>query len=471
MQACSKTASIKLTHDCRNHRRRFRDALPRIARTPTPSSSPPSLNLLGVSVAFKTIVGDNLQHLTSAANIAIRRTDIVIFSGGLGPTEDDLTREAVAAALGLTMHRDPETLASLEARFPPATSPCRPTTRSRPTSSTAPPSSPTKPAAPPANGSTQQSRPRASPTARSSSSSPARHPNSSRCSSTSASPASAATLPPRHIATRLLRMALIPESTVDARTSPIYKTFHRRRNHHPRRLRRNPAPLLLRQTHTRRRPSPRRRPRRTHRRAKWATTSSPPKATSLEEVVQLMLGLRDLTLSVAESCTGGLLSERLTAIPNISRNFIGGAVVYSDALKTEFADVSPNLLNNTEPSAPKPPAPSPKASASRTDKLHRHRHHRPRRPRRRPRHRPRRRQTRRPRLHRPLRRRRHAGQTTPTPRRPRPHPLLGLPARLRNAPPPPHLTSATPHHELSHLDRSIALSAMRSGETSSCRCI
>src|ERR1700735_649548 len=55
------------------------------------------LNRLGVSVAFKTIVGDNFKHLTSAAAIAMRRADIVIFSGGLGPTEDDLTRAAVAA--------------------------------------------------------------------------------------------------------------------------------------------------------------------------------------------------------------------------------------------------------------------------------------------------------------------------------------------------------------------------------------
>jgi nicotinamide-nucleotide amidase len=65
------------------------------------------LNELGVSVAFKTIVGDNRAHLTSAALVALRRADITIFSGGLGPTEDDLTRECVAEALGLTLQQDP----------------------------------------------------------------------------------------------------------------------------------------------------------------------------------------------------------------------------------------------------------------------------------------------------------------------------------------------------------------------------
>src|SRR5277367_4715637 len=75
------------------------------------------LNELGVQVAFKTIVGDNLEHLTSAARIAIARADVVIFSGGLGPTEDDLTREAAAAALGVELRRSSEILTSLFKRF------------------------------------------------------------------------------------------------------------------------------------------------------------------------------------------------------------------------------------------------------------------------------------------------------------------------------------------------------------------
>jgi nicotinamide-nucleotide amidase len=75
------------------------------------------LNQLGVEVVFKTIVGDSRQRLTQAANIALSRAEIVIFMGGLGPTEDDLTRESVADALGLALHRDPEIIAALEKRF------------------------------------------------------------------------------------------------------------------------------------------------------------------------------------------------------------------------------------------------------------------------------------------------------------------------------------------------------------------
>ena len=70
-----------------------------------------------MEVRFKSIVGDDRENLAAAAKLAMRRSDIIIFSGGLGPTEDDLTREAVAEALGLTLNRDPEILKKLEERF------------------------------------------------------------------------------------------------------------------------------------------------------------------------------------------------------------------------------------------------------------------------------------------------------------------------------------------------------------------
>jgi molybdenum cofactor synthesis domain-containing protein len=75
------------------------------------------LNDLGVSVAFKTIVGDNHKRLASAIRVALNRADILLLSGGLGPTEDDLTRECLAEALHLKLHRDNELLESLNRRF------------------------------------------------------------------------------------------------------------------------------------------------------------------------------------------------------------------------------------------------------------------------------------------------------------------------------------------------------------------
>ena len=74
------------------------------------------LNELGVEVIYKTIVGDRAEHLLEAAEYALSRAEIVLFSGGLGPTEDDLTRECVAQALGVELWRDHEAVAAMYAR-------------------------------------------------------------------------------------------------------------------------------------------------------------------------------------------------------------------------------------------------------------------------------------------------------------------------------------------------------------------
>src|SRR2546430_3601973 len=75
------------------------------------------LNSLGVEVGFNTIVGDNLKDIVRVTKTALSRSDILLFSGGLGPTEDDLTREAVAQTLGLHLKRDPEVMEAIERRF------------------------------------------------------------------------------------------------------------------------------------------------------------------------------------------------------------------------------------------------------------------------------------------------------------------------------------------------------------------
>ncbi len=75
------------------------------------------LNLLGVEVVTKSVVGDDRERLVDAIQRAIARADIVILIGGLGPTEDDLTRDAAATALGRKLLHSPEQEAILAARF------------------------------------------------------------------------------------------------------------------------------------------------------------------------------------------------------------------------------------------------------------------------------------------------------------------------------------------------------------------
>src|ERR1035441_8233662 len=74
------------------------------------------LNELGVTVAFKTIVGDRQKDLVNAITAALGRADIIVIMGGLGPTEDDLTREAVAETLSLALRRNNDQVAALAAR-------------------------------------------------------------------------------------------------------------------------------------------------------------------------------------------------------------------------------------------------------------------------------------------------------------------------------------------------------------------
>jgi nicotinamide-nucleotide amidase len=75
------------------------------------------LNRLGVEVTRKTVVGDELGALREAFGDAMERVELVIASGGLGPTEDDRTREAVADLLGRKLERSAEVMSKIEARF------------------------------------------------------------------------------------------------------------------------------------------------------------------------------------------------------------------------------------------------------------------------------------------------------------------------------------------------------------------
>jgi nicotinamide-nucleotide amidase len=302
------------------------------------------LNELGVSVAFKTIVGDNLKDLTGAARVALERADIVIFSGGLGPTEDDLTREAAAASLGVGLRRDPQLLTAMYKRFA-ARRMTMPENNAR--------------QADVIDGAEVMLNANGSAPGQYIDTVVGRHrkivvllPGPPKelepMYQAECRPRLAATLPERHMARRMLRMALLPESKVDARTAPIYKKF----KDVDTTILAGSAEIQLHFVCAK--PTEAEAQARVDELAEKIEQEMGEEifsshGESLEEVVLLMLGLRHMTLAAAESCTGGLLAQRLTAVPGSSRYFLGGAVVYADRLKTTFAEVPEELVRSEGP--------------------------------------------------------------------------------------------------------------------------
>ena len=297
------------------------------------------LNQLGVEVVFKTIVGDRRDHLESAVRLALGRADIVVLMGGLGPTEDDLTREAVAAALGRELKRNPTILGDLYARFA-ARRMKMPQNNARQADVIA-----GAVALPNPNGSAPgqwiecvwENRPRMvmllpGP------------PNElqpmfeQHCLERLRSK-----LPAEFLFTRVLRISMVPESQLDARVAPIYtKALGVETT-----ILAAPGECQL---HLRARAG-------SQEAARAIVDELAEKledeldelvysreGESLEQVVGYYLQMRNATIAVAESCTGGLVGQRLTSLSGSSHFFLGGVIVYTNDLKTAFADVPPLLI-------------------------------------------------------------------------------------------------------------------------------
>jgi nicotinamide-nucleotide amidase len=105
----------------------------------------------GVVSHFHQAVGDNHERITLALRTALARSDGIIVCGGLGPTQDDITREAIAEIMGVELVRDQKIVDVIAGFFGPGAAPCRPTTPARPTCPSAPPSSPSGRAPAPAS--------------------------------------------------------------------------------------------------------------------------------------------------------------------------------------------------------------------------------------------------------------------------------------------------------------------------------
>ena len=298
------------------------------------------LNDLGVEVRFKCIVGDDLEALTAAAKLAMRRSDIILFSGGLGPTEDDLTREAVADALGLKLQRDPQIIAQLEERFAKRGYKMTPNNARQAdviaSAAALPNSLGSAPGQWIAGKYDGQDRILVL--------LPGPPYELKAMFETECLPRLRARIPEQHIATRILKMAMIPESQVDARVAPIYKTYT------------DVATTILAgggeiQLHLRcRKDSQAEAEARVEELAEkiedeMGDAIFSRKGETIEQIVSYLLQMRGMTLAAAESCTGGMLAERITSLSGSSRYFLGGAVVYSNELKTQFANVPKSLID------------------------------------------------------------------------------------------------------------------------------
>ena len=75
------------------------------------------LAVAGIDSHFQTKVGDNQPRIEEAIRVALARSDAVICCGGLGPTQDDITREAIAAVMGVHLERDPAMVESIRGIF------------------------------------------------------------------------------------------------------------------------------------------------------------------------------------------------------------------------------------------------------------------------------------------------------------------------------------------------------------------
>lgn len=298
------------------------------------------LNDLGVEVAFKSIVGDNLKHIVRSATAALSRTDIVILIGGLGPTEDDLTREAVAQTLGLHLKRDPAILQSIEARFAERGWKMSPNNAKQ---------------ADVISGATVLSNSNGTApgqwiTGKSDGKEkvvillPGPPHELKALFEATVLERLQSRVPKQFIAARVLKITGLGESACDARVAPIYKTF---RDVHTTIL--AGAGEIQLHLRTRAESGEAAQARVDQLAAKieeeLGDAVFSDNGDSIEQIVSYYLQMRNATIAVAESCTGGLVAERLTSVSGSSRSFIGGAVVYSNNLKMQFADVPADLID------------------------------------------------------------------------------------------------------------------------------
>ncbi|HYO84070.1 MAG TPA: CinA family nicotinamide mononucleotide deamidase-related protein, partial [Bryobacteraceae bacterium] len=294
-----------------------------------------SLNTLGVEVVQKSVIGDDRERLTEAMRGAMARVRLVFITGGLGPTEDDVTRDATAAALARGQVFRQDLCDLIESRF-------RRMGRHMVENN--------KRQAYVLEGAEILPNDRGTAAGQwidSDGSSMILLPGPPRelkaMFETQCLPRLRAILPQASIFSRCYRVSCMPESDLDQLIAPVYTRYS------------NPATTVLAGAGDIQ----------VYLRARCASEGEAESlvnevgsqieevlgdrvytrnGSSLEQTVGDLLTSTSGTLAVADSATGGMLAERITSVPGSSRYFLGGFLTYSDVLKSSLLDVSPALL-------------------------------------------------------------------------------------------------------------------------------
>jgi nicotinamide-nucleotide amidase len=293
------------------------------------------LNNLGIDVKLKAVVGDELERMVDCIRGAVGRADVVIATGGLGPTEDDLTREAFAEVLGRKLIRSEDILEGLRQRFARYGFKMTPNNeRQADVIEGAEVLRNARGSAPGMfvdNGSTLMIM----------------LPGPPREMTTMFEQEVLPRLRERHqgffMARRQLRVSGLTESAMDDMIAPIYKPYA------------NPTTTILSGLTGLE----------VHLTAVSSTADEAQQLVSelsarieealgenvfsrngdaLEQVVGQLFTTKGLTLALAESCTGGLMAKRLTDIPGSSRYFLSGVVAYANQAKIDLLGVPADLI-------------------------------------------------------------------------------------------------------------------------------
>ncbi len=293
------------------------------------------LNSIGVEVKLKTVVGDDDARLEEAIRDALKRSGVVITTGGLGPTEDDITRKIAARALALRLTLDERVHAEIKAKF-------LHWGRKMPEINAR--------QAMVIEGATVLDNPNGTAPGlylehegRSVVLLPGPPRELMPMFEKLVLPKLAAKAGDVRVVRRVLRVTGMGESAVDERIAPIYKQYE------------NPQTTIL-FTNSEIE---------IHLTAQGRTEQEAEllldglagqieerldhsifafRGEKMEEVIGLRLAIGGFTLAVAESCTGGLIAERLTEVSGSSSYFMEGVVAYSNEAKTRLLGVPAELI-------------------------------------------------------------------------------------------------------------------------------